>query len=80
MVLNLVRWIWDYFTEWEAQKGKGGFLDFDDLLLKTRDLLFKHPEVREELKDRLDYLFVDEFQDTDPLSSVEISFSSWANS
>jgi ATP-dependent exoDNAse (exonuclease V) beta subunit len=73
VVLNLVRWIWDYFTEWEEQKGKGGFLDFDDLLLKTRDLLFKHPEVREELKDRFDYLFVDEFQDTDPLQ-VEIVF------
>ena len=73
VVLNLVRWIWDYFTEWDEQKTKGGFLDFDDLLLKTRDLLLKHPEVREELKSRFDYLFVDEFQDTDPLQ-VEIVF------
>ena len=73
VVLNLVRWIWDYFAEWDGQKTKGGFLDFDDLLLKTRDLLLKHPEVREELKDRFDYLFVDEFQDTDPLQ-VEIVF------
>ena len=73
VVLNLVHWIWDYFREWEEQKGNGGFLDFDDLLLKTRDLLLGHPEVREELKGRFDYLFVDEFQDTDPLQ-VEIVF------
>ncbi len=73
VLLNLVHWIWDYFREWEEQKRKGGFLDFDDLLLKTRDLLLNHPEVREELKDRFDYLFVDEFQDTDPLQ-VEIVF------
>src|SRR5581483_8151797 len=38
-----------------------------------RDLLRDHPEAREEMKKRLDYLFVDEFQDTDPLQ-VEIVF------
>ena len=74
VVLNLVHWIGGYLTEWESQKAQGGFLDFDDLLLKTRDLLRDHPEAREEMKKRLDYLFVDEFQDTDPLQ-VEVVFS-----
>jgi ATP-dependent exoDNAse (exonuclease V) beta subunit len=73
VVLNLVHWIGGYLTEWEAQKVQSGFLDFDDLLLKTRDLLQDHPEARDEMKKRLDYLFVDEFQDTDPLQ-VEIVF------
>jgi ATP-dependent helicase/nuclease subunit A len=73
VVLNLIHWIGGYLTEWESQKAQGGFLDFDDLLLKTRDLLRDHPEAREEIKERLDYLFVDEFQDTDPLQ-VEIVF------
>ncbi|HJT23625.1 MAG TPA: UvrD-helicase domain-containing protein, partial [bacterium] len=73
IVLNLVHWIGGYLKEWETQKVQGGFLDFDDLLLKTRDLLRGHPEAREEMKRRLDYLFVDEFQDTDPLQ-VEIVF------
>jgi ATP-dependent exoDNAse (exonuclease V) beta subunit len=73
VVLNLVHWIGGYLTEWEAQKDQGGFLDFDDLLLKTRDFLRDHPEAREEIKKRLDYLFVDEFQDTDPLQ-VEVVF------
>ncbi len=72
-VLNLVHWIGGYLKEWESQKAQGGFLDFDDLLLKTRDLLRDYPEAREEMKQRLDYLFVDEFQDTDPLQ-VEIVF------
>ncbi len=73
IVLNLVHWLAGYLKEWERQKQQGGFLDFDDLLLKTRDLLRDHPEAREEMKQRLDYLFVDEFQDTDPLQ-VEIVF------
>lgn len=73
VVLNLVHWVGGYLKEWESQKAQSGFLDFDDLLLKTRDLLRNHPEAREEMKRRLDYLFVDEFQDTDPLQ-VEIVF------
>ncbi len=73
IVLNLVHWVGGYLKEWESQKAQGGFLDFDDLLLKTRDLLRDHPEAREEIKKRLDYLFVDEFQDTDPLQ-VEVVF------
>jgi len=70
---NLVHWVGGFLSEWEEQKSQGGFLDFDDLLLKTRDLLKGHPEAREEMKERFDHLFVDEFQDTDPLQ-VEIVF------
>jgi ATP-dependent exoDNAse (exonuclease V) beta subunit len=73
VLLNLIHWIWGYLTEWETQKARSGFLDFDDLLLKTRDLLRDHPDSREEIKQRFDTLFVDEFQDTDPLQ-VEIVF------
>ncbi len=73
VLLNLIHWIGGYLTEWETQKAKSGFLDFDDLLLKTRDLLRDHLDSREEIKKRFDTLFVDEFQDTDPLQ-VEIVF------
>ncbi len=66
-------WIWDYLDEYAQVKTRQGFLDFDDLLSKTRDLVKDRLEVREELKKRYDYLFVDEFQDTDPLQ-VEIVF------
>ena len=73
VLLNLIHWIGGYLTEWETQKARNGFLDFDDLLLQTRNLLRDHLECREEIKKRFDTLFVDEFQDTDPLQ-VEIVF------
>ena len=44
-----------------------GALDFDDLLVKTRDLLRTHPAVRAELVDNTAAVLVDEFQDTDPV-------------
>lgn len=46
-------------------------LDFDDLMLKTRDLLRSRADVRAALAGRFSSLLVDEFQDTDPLQ-VEI--------
>ncbi len=46
-------------------------LDFDDLMLKTRDLLRQRSDVRNALAARFTSVLVDEFQDTDPLQ-VEI--------
>lgn len=39
-------------------------VDFDDLILLTRELLLRHPEVREVLHRRWRHILVDEFQDT----------------
>ena len=72
-ILKAALWVWDYLEEYAQVKTRQGFLDFDDLLSKTRDLVKDRLEVREELKKRYDHLFVDEFQDTDPLQ-VEIVF------
>lgn len=44
-----------------------GILSFDDLIVKTRDLLQKDLYVRRLLKEKFDLLFIDEFQDTDPV-------------
>jgi DNA helicase-2/ATP-dependent DNA helicase PcrA len=41
-----------------------GALDFDDLLLRARELLERHPEVRESWQRRFPYVLVDEYQDT----------------
>lgn len=54
---------------YEEEKKRSGVLDFVDLLLLTRDLLQKHESVRRSLQQRFTRLFVDEFQDTDPLQS-----------
>ncbi len=48
-------------------------LDFDELLLKTRDLLEENPEVRERYSERFRYVPVDEFQDTDGLQTQIIN-------
>lgn len=48
-------------------------IDFVEVLLRLRDLLRDHPEVRVQLQGLFDHIFVDEFQDTDPLQA-EIIF------
>ena len=45
-----------------------------DLLLKLRDLLVNRPDVRREYQGLLDHIFVDEFQDTDPLQAEIVLF------
>ena len=52
-------------------KREAGQLDFLDLLIRTRDLVRDNAEVRRYLQGRFQHIFVDEFQDTDPLQ-VEI--------
>lgn len=55
--------------EYENRKQHAGKLDFVDLLLKVRDLVRDRPAVRKHLQQRFTHLFVDEFQDTDPLQA-----------
>src|SRR5262245_47730166 len=59
----------DCVSAYEAAKAKAGALDFLDLLLKTRDLIRDNPEVRASFQQRFKRIFVDEFQDTDPLQA-----------
>ncbi|MDD5223969.1 MAG: UvrD-helicase domain-containing protein [bacterium] len=63
-----------------------GWVNFSGLLSLARDLLFRHPEVRRELKQKFRAILVDEFQDTDPIQyqiilllaeKVEGKASSW---
>ena len=43
---------------------KSGAMDFDDLLLRTNELLARFPEVLAKYQDRFRYIMVDEYQDT----------------
>jgi DNA helicase-2/ATP-dependent DNA helicase PcrA len=43
---------------------KSGAMDFDDLLLKTNELLNVFPDVLAKYQDRFRYILVDEYQDT----------------
>ncbi|MCP1102327.1 DNA helicase-2/ATP-dependent DNA helicase PcrA [Aequitasia blattaphilus] len=52
------------YREYEKQLKKNNALDFDDLLLKTVELLQRDEEVRSYYQDRFRYIMVDEYQDT----------------
>ena len=56
-------------SAYETAKAKAGALDFLDLLLKGRDLIRDNAEVRSTFQRRFKRIFVDEFQDTDPLQA-----------
>lgn len=43
---------------------KSGAMDFDDLLLRTNELLTRFPEVLYKYQERFKYIMVDEYQDT----------------
>ena len=53
--------------EYEIWKNRAGKLDFVDLLCLVRDLLQDQSDVRGYLQNHFTHLFIDEFQDTDPL-------------
>ncbi len=56
---------------YEEHKRRLGALDFTDLLLRVRDLLRDDAEVLQHFQNEIRHVFVDEFQDTDPIQ-VEI--------
>ncbi len=55
--------------EYATVKREAGALDFVDLLLLARNLLRDKADVRRFLQRRYTHVFVDEFQDTDPLQA-----------
>ena len=55
--------------EYNERKRRQGKLDFVDLLVCARDLVRDQQPVREYLQNRFSHLFIDEFQDTDPLQA-----------
>jgi ATP-dependent helicase/nuclease subunit A len=54
---------------YEKVKARRRQLDQLDLLFKLRNLLAKNKDARAEYQGRFDHVFVDEFQDTDPLQA-----------
>ena len=55
--------------DYERLKAREGALDFLDLLLRARDLVRDNASVRGHFQARFRRIFVDEFQDTDPLQA-----------
>jgi DNA helicase-2/ATP-dependent DNA helicase PcrA len=55
------------YEAYEGALQRANAVDFDDLLLKTYQLLEGHPEMLEKYQSRFEHLLVDEFQDTNAL-------------
>ncbi|MEY8868951.1 ATP-dependent helicase [Gaetbulibacter sp. PBL-D1] len=54
----------DIYKNYVERCFKAGAMDFDDLLLKTNELLTRFPDVLAKYQDRFRYILVDEYQDT----------------
>jgi DNA helicase-2/ATP-dependent DNA helicase PcrA len=52
------------YTAYVERCFKAGAMDFDDILLKTNELLGTFPEILAKYQDRFRYILVDEYQDT----------------
>ncbi|GIT44442.1 MAG: hypothetical protein Ct9H300mP11_23780 [Chloroflexota bacterium] len=52
------------YRHYEKSLTRNNALDFDDLLMKSVQLLREFPEVKKKYQDRYQYIMVDEFQDT----------------
>ena len=52
------------YEKYEIALRGNNALDFDDLLIKTLELLSEHPPVLQYYQDKFDYVLVDEYQDT----------------
>lgn len=61
------------YAEYEKQLKANNALDFDDLLVKTVDLLRTQPDVLEYYQDRFRYIMVDEYQDTNTVQFYLVS-------
>ena len=56
--------IGDIYKNYVDRCFKAGAMDFDDLLLRTNELLTRFPETLAKYQDRFRYILVDEYQDT----------------
>lgn len=55
------------FEEYEKRLKEANALDFDDLILKTVQILKSNSQVREEYSKKFEYVFVDEYQDVNDI-------------
>ena len=53
-----------YYQKYQEKLKRNGNLDFDDLLMKTLEILRIYPVIREKWQAKFDHILIDEFQDT----------------
>src|SRR5262245_31414374 len=69
--VGLTRLLWEllvpFIEKFREIFVREGFVSFDGLLMRARNLVRDRPRVREELKRQFRAILIDEFQDTDPI-------------
>ncbi len=65
------------FSAYSESLRKANAVDFDDLLLLTVRLLREHPAAAEQLRDRFQYILIDEYQDTNHAQFVLAGALAW---
>jgi len=55
------------YRAYEEQCARAGVIDFAELLLRSYEVLQKHPDILSHYQQRFQYILVDEFQDTNTL-------------
>ena len=63
----------EVYQEYEKQMKANNAMDFDDLLVKTVQLLQTQPDVLEYYQERFRYIMVDEYQDTNTVQFMLVS-------
>lgn len=53
--------------KFQNYKQKSNLMDYDDLLLNLKKLLFENENIRENIQENFEYLMIDEYQDTNKL-------------
>ncbi|MQA12508.1 MAG: DNA helicase PcrA [Pseudonocardiaceae bacterium] len=61
---DLERRVAEVYTEYQRRLGQANALDFDDLIMRTVELLQSYPDVAEYYRRRFRHVLVDEYQDT----------------
>ena len=74
LFLDALHLVQQIAAEVRAEYAREGILSFDDLIVQTRNLLQNNLYVRRLLKEKFDVLFIDEFQDTDPIQGELLLF------
>jgi ATP-dependent exoDNAse (exonuclease V) beta subunit len=64
----------DLLQRYEEKKSESALADFQDLLLRARDVMVRSIPVRRYFQAKFDRILVDEFQDTDPLQAELVAF------
>ncbi len=73
---RIVARVW---REYEEELKRADALDFDDLLIRTVNLLSEHPDLRDAYQKQWQAILVDEYQDTNPTQSRLLRMLTGAN-